>query len=73
MAKQKKKLIYVDVPRGAFDLARERTSLLIGQLGFFFNRSRYVEPGDALGDALACAYLQGVNDTYFVVEKNKSK
>lgn len=65
-----KKLVRQDVPEAAFNLARERTAGLIDEIGFFYRRSRYITPGDALGDALANAYLQGVNDTAAAVAKN---
>lgn len=57
------RLIRQDVPAAAFELACERTAGLIGELNFFYQQSKYIRPGDSLGDALACAYLQGVNDT----------
>lgn len=65
-----RKLIRQDVPADAFNLARERTAGLIENMGFFYNQSKYIRPGDALGDALANAYLQGVNDTAAVLAKN---
>jgi hypothetical protein len=67
-----RKLIRQDVPAAAFELARERTSGLIAEIGFFYNQSKYIRPGDALGDILACAYIQGVNDTTAAIAKNPS-
>ena len=66
------KLIRQDVPLAAFDLARERTSKLIDEAGFFYKQAKYTRngDGDALGDMLANAYLQGVTDTAAVLAKN---
>lgn len=64
-----RKLDRTEVPAAAFELARERTGGLIDELGFYYRRSKYIQPGDAIGDLLACAYLQGCNDTVAVLAK----
>lgn len=72
MRKPKADLIRQDTPLAAFDLARERTSKLIDHAGFFYKQAKYTRSGDgdALGDMLANAYLQGVNDTLAVIANN---
>jgi hypothetical protein len=66
----REKFKQVKIPVEHFNFARSRTEGLLGQVEFYYQHSRYIAPGDALGDILACAYLQGCNDTTQAIANN---